>query len=255
MKSAGRWGAAVMSNDSLSDLRRAIAEAMHADGALGGPILAVSTVGARALPGDGAAITLMASDETRETLAVTDEVIAAVERAQFTLGEGPSLDALTSRRPVLMADLADPVAQAAWPGLAGRLAELPVQALFAFPMHLGATVVGVALSYRATPGELGPDHVIFALRAVDMFTLALLRLREGQPTTEGTDWVGDGALGTRQVHQATGMVMVQLGGVIATTAFARMRAYAFAHDHTIEEVADAIVARSLVLDPDGSAAT
>jgi GAF domain-containing protein len=236
--------------DEVSRLRAAVAAAMRVDGSPEAPAFAVSAVVARALPGDGAAITLMPSDETRETLAVTDEVIAAIERAQFTLGEGPSLDALTTGRPVLVSDLGDPMSRAAWPGLTGRLADLPVGALFAFPMQLGATVIGVALSYRAVPGDLSRDEVTFALRAVDIVTMALLRIREGTATGDEDDWLGDGVLGAREVHQATGMVMVQLGGVAATIAFARMRGHAFVLDHSIEEVAGAILAHRLVFDPD-----
>ncbi|HEX5494930.1 MAG TPA: GAF and ANTAR domain-containing protein [Mycobacteriales bacterium] len=242
----------------LKALRAAIAAALCTDGASpGGSATAVATAGAQALPGDGGAVTLMSSDAHRQTLAATDEVITAVEQAQYTVGEGPSLDAVVTGRPVLVDDLSDPWHQATWPGLAGQLADLPVAGLFAFPMRLGATPVGVALCYRRLAGELDAEEVTFALRAANVLTLALLHIREEHagPDDEQGDWLGDGMPGTRAVHQATGMVMVQLGGVTSPVAFARLRAYAFAHERTLDDVAAAIVARHLVLEPDDGAAT
>ena len=55
------------------------------------------------------------------------------------------------------------------------------------------------------------------------------------------------------VHQASGMVAVQLG-VSVGEALARLRAYAFGNDVLLTEVAEAIVARKLRLDdrPEGS---
>jgi len=52
------------------------------------------------------------------------------------------------------------------------------------------------------------------------------------------------------VHQATGMILVQLG-VSAEIAFARLRAYAYAHDRRLGDVAREVVERRLrfALDP------
>ena len=47
-----------------------------------------------------------------------------------------------------------------------------------------------------------------------------------------------------EVHQATGMVSVQLG-VSAAEALARMRAYAFVHNRLLIDVARDVVARRL----------
>jgi len=52
-----------------------------------------------------------------------------------------------------------------------------------------------------------------------------------------------------EIDQATGMLTVQLG-VSAAEAFARLRAYAYARDRRLADVANDIVARRLRLDPD-----
>ncbi|MFC6707065.1 GAF and ANTAR domain-containing protein [Flexivirga alba] len=238
--------------DDLSRLRATLDAVMRADGDDPTTATTVAEIGSRALPGDGAAITLMSSDTQRHTLTATDEVIIAVEQAQHIVGEGPSLDAFTRARPVLVPDLGHAEWQAAWPGLIDRLARLPVAALFAFPMRLGATVIGIALCYSRAAGELDRDDLAFALGASDILTAALSQVGEKWVLVDGHDgaWLGDGIPGSRVVHQATGMSMVQLGGVPSAIAFARLRAHAFAHGRTLEDVSADIVARRLVLQAD-----
>jgi AmiR/NasT family two-component response regulator len=47
-----------------------------------------------------------------------------------------------------------------------------------------------------------------------------------------------------EVYQATGMIMVQLD-VPAETALSRLRAYAFVHDRSIDDISRDVVARRL----------
>jgi hypothetical protein len=66
-----------------------------------------------------------------------------------------------------------------------------------------------------------------------------------------TDGQGPEPVGPQhpEVHQATGMLIVQLG-VDAATALVRLRAYAYAHDRRLSEVAGDVVARRLRFAPD-----
>lgn len=213
-------------------------------------VLAVCRACAAALPGDGAAITVMTSDSKRETVFARNLVIAELENVQYNLGEGPSLLAFSTGRPVLVPDVADPSAVTRWPGFLAGLDGQPVRGIFSFPMRFGVISVGVCAFYRHVAGPLNPTDLAFVLDAVDLTTLALLELRDGQ--------VGESLLGRwlavdgnkrRQVHQATGMLIVQLG-VNAGSAFARLRAHAFATDTDIDQVAARIVARRLRLEAD-----
>jgi AmiR/NasT family two-component response regulator len=52
-----------------------------------------------------------------------------------------------------------------------------------------------------------------------------------------------------EIYQATGMLTEQLG-VSISVAFARLRAYAYAQDRRLSDVAHDIVTRRLRLDPD-----
>jgi len=59
-----------------------------------------------ALPVTGAGLALMTERGPAGTLAATDGPATELEELQFTLGEGPCVDASTSGRPALHPDLA-----------------------------------------------------------------------------------------------------------------------------------------------------
>jgi hypothetical protein len=123
-----------------------------------------------------------------------------------------------------------------------------VAALFALPLQWGAVNLGVLDLYRIASGGLSDLQRRDALAAADLVALIML----GQRTDPGED--GDGwpdlVLGTRtEIHQATGMVLVQLG-ISATDALARLRAHAFSHQRLLIDVARDVVTRRLVFTPD-----
>jgi hypothetical protein len=205
------------------------------------------------LPAQGIAVGVMRSDANRETLYASDAVIAEIERRQFSLGEGPVLDAFTSGRPVLVPDIRASGPAGRWPVFAGEAATLPAGALFAFPMRLGAITIGVCEMYLVEPGPLSAPQLTILLRAVDVLTLTVLTLRsDGSADAVDAGWL-DGHDGARRaVYQATGMLIAQLG-VPAEQAFARLRAHAYLEGRSVEHVAADIVARRLRLRPDPEA--
>jgi AmiR/NasT family two-component response regulator len=80
-----------------------------------------------------------------------------------------------------------------------------------------------------------------ALSAAEAATLILLGLRSDL----GDDKAWDRSWGTRaEIHQATGMVVAQLG-ISTADALARLRAHAFAEQRLLGEVARDVVARRL----------
>ncbi|MGH8962838.1 MAG: GAF and ANTAR domain-containing protein [Jatrophihabitantaceae bacterium] len=201
-------------------------------------------------PLTGAAFTVMSSDVMRDTVCASDEVIAEITAVQYRLGEGPALAAFTTRRPVLIPDLAAPAAAARWPVFTAEAAALPVGALFAFPMQLGAITVGVCDGYRTQAGALTGPQVATALRGVDVATVSLLSVRASAPGDDpDPNWLDGHGSNRQRVHQATGMLVAQLG-VSAEQAFARLRAHAYTDGRSLDEIAADIVERRLRLDSD-----
>jgi hypothetical protein len=173
------------------------------------------------------------------------ETSAALEDAQFTLGQGPCPDAVAGGAPILIADVA--AAAARWPAFAPVAAALGVGAVFAFPLQIGAISVGVLLAHRATCGALSTQQVADALGLADAVTVLLVH--HASPDTDGAvallgapgpGWAAP-ATYQAQVHQATGMISVQLNVGLAE-ALARLRAHAYAQDRRVAEVADDILA-------------
>ncbi|TWP54368.1 GAF and ANTAR domain-containing protein [Lentzea tibetensis] len=193
------------------------------------------------LPVDGASISVMTGTQEREMLFASDDVAAQIEALQFSLGEGPCFEAFTTRRPVLVPDLPQASASA-WPVFATAIEELPVGAIFAFPLQTGAITIGAIDLYRTRPGWLSGDELTAALEVVDLATVVLLGLQLGDVAGDG--WWGALSSNREQVHQATGMLIAAMG-VSAEEGLARLRGYAFVMGRSVDEVAHDVVTRQL----------
>ena len=130
--------------------------------------------------------------------------------------------------------------------------QTPVGALFALPLQWGAINLGVLDLYRAVPGSLSDPQRRDVLTAADTAALMLLGQRTepqggGVPGRDGDagGWLDHTLRHRAEIHQATGMVLVQLG-ISATDALARLRGYAFVHRRLLLDVARDVVERRLV---------
>ena len=172
---------------------------------------------------------------------------------QLTLGEGPCHDVLASAAPVLAADLGDAESARRWPGFTPAARQLGAGAVFAFPLIVGAIRAGVLGVYRGSPGPLPDRQLGDLLILADAATVLLLGCAHRYAEDDngpGLDGQAPGlALHRAEIDQATGMLTVQLG-VSAGEAFARLRAYAYAQDRRLADVAGDIVARRLRLHRD-----
>jgi hypothetical protein len=170
---------------------------------------------------------------------------------QATLGQGPGTDALESGRPILVGDLAAPMSTRRWPMFASEVGRLGVCAMYSLPLALGAIRVGVLDLYNDTPGHLSRDQLVDALIYADTALLLVLDAQSGIATpADGDNPNGLGpVLWHAEVHQAAGMISVQLG-ISALDALVRLRAYAYSHNKRITDVARSVVERRLRFQPD-----
>jgi hypothetical protein len=193
----------------------------------------------------GAGLSLMVDGELRGTAGVSGPGVEAVQELQ--LGEGPSVDAWASVEPVLEPDLAHP-ALLRWPAFAPRAVAAGMLAAFAFPLHLGAIRIGVLVLYRDRAGALDGHQLAYGLVLADLATSVILGLQSGAPAEELHELLSSEPPHWAEVHQATGIVSVQLG-VGLDEAFVRLRAHAFAEGHPVREIAGEVVAHRLRLEP------
>ena len=189
---------------------------------------------------EGASIQVQAPDGNGAVLASSDDVAQSIGDAEFAAGEGPGHDAFALARPVLMSQLLEE-AHVRWPGFVAAVQSSGVRACFSMPLHVGAARLGVLGLYRWHPGELAAAQVSMALTFADLATERLLDPRQ-DPPSGGLDARLLDAIGRNsEIHQAQGMVMVDLVVDLAE-AMALMRAHAFSRDLRLLDVAREVLA-------------
>ena len=188
----------------------------------------------------GAGVMLMSGDIPTGSLCTTNEVSHLIEELQYTLGEGPCVDAYQTGRVVAEPDLADPVTGRWFAFIPAALAA-GVRAVFGFPLRVGAVNL-----YRDSPGPLSAGQHADALVVADVAARWVLEAQATAPAGAVAAGLEAGADFHFVVHNAAGMVSVQLG-VSVTEAIIRLRAHAFSSDRLLADVAEDVVARRLRL--------
>ncbi len=187
----------------------------------------------------GAALTVLPTDSSHPVAAASSETARALEDLQFSTGDGPSGEASRSSTAVLASGL-DGATLARWPGFHAAAAGLGVEAVFSFPLHVGAARLGALSLYRSEAGRLTRSELLRAFVLADLAVEVLVDgSLPGQDGSVGTA-MNQALDGHAHVYQAQGMVMVALG-VPLSEALARMRAHAYAHDLTLATLSTAIV--------------
>jgi hypothetical protein len=167
------------------------------------------------------------------------------EALQFDLGEGPSYTAHRTGWPAQVPDLER---DDTWPAFAEAAAGVGLRAVFAFPLRSGSIGLGALTLYQHVAGELTSEQYADAL-VVSRFALNLFTsLQAGRPPDELDQVFADSLSNSVEVHQASGVVSVQLG-ITVGAALAVLRAHAFAEGSTLAEVATQVVDRRLKLGP------
>jgi GAF domain-containing protein len=194
----------------------------------------------------GAGLMLMSGDVPRGSVCSTNPVSALVEQLQYTLGEGPCVDAYNQGSPVLEPDLANPRTPR-WLAFSGPALEAGVRAVFGFPLQVGAVRLGSMDLYRDQPGPLTDDQHADALVMADVAAHAVLMVQAEAPPGKLAAELEAGADFQYVVHQASGMVAAQLEVSVAQ-ALIRLRAHAFGNNRPLTEVARDVVGRTLRFD-------
>src|SRR5256884_2406367 len=127
---------------------------------------------------DGAGVMLMSGDIPRGSLCSTNEVSHLIEELQYTLGEGPCVDAYQQDKAVTEPDLADPAAPR-WVAFTPPVLDAGVRAVFGFPMRSGAVRLGALNLYRDWSGPLTDDQHADALVLAEVAARWVLEAQAG----------------------------------------------------------------------------
>jgi hypothetical protein len=187
------------------------------------------------LGAQGGAITLAPADQERWTVCASDDVAARLEDLEEVFQLGPGQDAARTGIATALRlgdDAHDGMGE--FVHQARRVAG--ASTIYAVPMLPVPHMIGVVTVYQADDVALrldGEDRQFLA----DAVGAALLR---------DTETFGGGDSGLwedrAKVHQATGMVVAQLG-ISPEDALALLRAHAFADESNLDDLAALVVAR------------
>jgi hypothetical protein len=209
---------------------------------------------------DGAAVAILTgSRHVRELLYASDTVARQLDELQFTLGEGPCLDAFFQNWPQLWAHLDTTITvDALWPGFAVEAVQLGAQAVFAFPVPDHSGPLGVLELYRNTPGGLRPGEAERATACAAAIRDTLMRnwtthdaanldtAIEAVEAIAAAAAIGVDPYARAAVHIAAGITAIQLN-ISAKDGLDLIRAYAYAQQRSTTTVAGDIIGHRLSL--------
>ncbi|MCW2770018.1 MAG: hypothetical protein JWR27_1451 [Aeromicrobium sp.] len=179
-----------------------------------------------------AGITLLRGQGRCESLGESDPLVLKADGLQHDLREGPCVDAATTSRTVLSADLA---ADRRWPRWGPAAVELGFRSILSAELHAGGARIGAINFYGSVVRQFSVEDVdvaqLFASHAAA--GLSAVTVREGLQN----------ALDSRTViGQAQGLLMERFG-VDADQAFAILRRYSQDGNIRLTEVAGTVVER------------
>ncbi|QZT65616.1 GAF and ANTAR domain-containing protein [Mycolicibacterium austroafricanum] len=202
---------------------------------------------------DAVAISLVFDGANAGTLGSSGRRARECDELQFLLGEGPCLESVTRRAPVLVADLAGPAGRR-WPVYGPAMLAMRIHGVSAMPVVVAGEYVGALDLFREEPGALTAAQLGGAAVAAELAGVPLLDLldedMQAAVNDPGSDaWAELNTLSRVEVSQATGMLVAQLG-VEPAEALVRLRAHAYSTGRAATDVARDILERTLKLEAD-----
>jgi GAF domain-containing protein len=191
----------------------------------------------------GCSIVLMSPDHGQGLFGAFGEPAFAGQDLEFTLGQGPGVDAYAEGLTVLVEDLN---ADGRWPQFSPSAVELGISSVCAMPLQVGSILLGVLSLYGTTPRPVAAENLPEMHLVSDLVTHLVIDL-QSEAASESLAFGLNISDYRAVVHQATGMVSAQLDCDIKE-ALVRLRGFSYADGRSIEEVAEDVVAGLLRLD-------
>jgi hypothetical protein len=195
----------------------------------------------------GAGIALVSPGRQYTSLCTSNTVARKLMDLEFTVGEGPCVDACLSEFAIDESDLIASNDQR-WTAYAASATDVGAHAVFGFPVRIGAIRLGALSLYRDRPGPLNPSQLSDAYLMASVIGRAVLAMQAGAPHDMIATELEREATFDFSVHQAAGMVAVQ-GSMTVGDALVALRAHAFATNTTLSDLAVRVIIRQISFDP------
>jgi GAF domain-containing protein len=108
-------------------------------------------------------------------MASSNEEGKMLELLHIQNDDGPGLDAITSGRPIVNADLGEAIAR--WPIFAPAARAAGIHSVHAFPMKVRSQTIGALNIFGVESSHFDPDDVRLVQALADVATIALLQER------------------------------------------------------------------------------
>jgi hypothetical protein len=202
---------------------------------------------ARILALDGVGMSMYVGRDIAVPIGASDPDAGRGEAIQFTVREGPCLEAHTTRRPVLVADVHDPRSPAwsHWPTYAEQLtAQTDYRGVFAFPLLAGSAPIASLGVYRRACGypETFTDLRVLVPRIAGCLKGAILRGPDRGPVEQ---WVAGPTSQRRHLVWQAQAFVLQANHLTPGQATDLLRAQAFTAGRTLDDLAADIVSGHL----------
>jgi GAF domain-containing protein len=204
-------------------------------------LLQVASFAAAAIPGaDGAGLTLI---ERRgpDTMVASADFVRAVDKVQYSIGEGPCLLAVESRTIQRTGSLGG---EPRWPRFGPQAGRLGVHSALSLPLILGERVVGALNVYGLKRDAFDEDSVSLGQRFSSPAAVTAAHALLLEESRRVTAQLERALVNRGVIDQALGIIMSRTG-LDSDQAFDKLRQRSQLDDLKLTEVARQIVSRAV----------
>ena len=172
---------------------------------------------------DSAGVSALTDRGRLERRASTDELSERVADLQNEAGEGPCLQSLRDRRPVLVADMAT---DARWPRFTARVSGERVGSMLSAPLFVGDVGLGSLSLYADTPNAFGDraQELLTILASHASVALAGAQTEEGlRMALDNRDLIGQAKGILMERHKVTGQEAFMMLVTVSQTRNVKLR--------------------------------
>jgi GAF domain-containing protein len=229
----------VISNERLADLFVEVADTLVDDFDLVDFLVTLCEHSNLVSSADAVGIVLTDHRGQLRFMASSNESGRDLELFQLQAEEGPCLDCVRTRQPVVNTDLGQ--AGAIWPKFAPLAMGAGFQSVHAFPMRLREQVIGALNLFSGQQMRLEAQEIRVVQSLADVATIAILQERSISRAEALTEQL-QGALNSRIVIEQAKGALARMEGISVDQAFEVMRRRARSQRQRLVDVASTVLA-------------
>jgi GAF domain-containing protein len=219
--------------DSLESLSRLAMSKLELESLL----TRVATYAVQAIPGaDGAGLTLLEQDRP-DTIVATAPFVSEIDDIQYSLGQGPCIQAAADGRPVLSGSLGG---DARWPRFGGRVARMGVHSVVSLPLVAPDGVVGAMNVYAHAKDTFDERAAQLGMIFATPAAVAVQNAHVLAQTRRLADQLQNALEVRGVVDRSVGILMSRTGGTEAE-AMTRLRELSQSEHRKLAVVAQSII--------------